>query len=123
MTMSGETLGNWRLGSKLCEGGMGVVYAAEHVLIGQRAAVKLLLPEFSKNTEIVRRFFNEARATTLIRHSGIVEVFDFGYHASGCAFIVMEFLEGESLAQMIHRDGPLVRSLETALSGVGRTSA
>jgi len=100
----GESLGSYRVTKQLGQGGMGVVYLAEHPLLGKQAAVKLLLPEFSKNTEIVRRFFNEARATTLIRHSGIVEVFDFGYHASGCAFIVMEFLEGESLAKRLERE-------------------
>ena len=58
---------------------MGVVYLAEHPGIGRRAAVKVLLPEASTdNAEIVKRFFNEARAATAIRHPGIVEVFDFG---------------------------------------------
>jgi serine/threonine-protein kinase len=96
--MIGETIGSYRIVSKLGEGGMGVVYRAEHPLLQRKAAVKLLHPEMSNNPEFVQRFFNEARSATLIEHPGIVDVFDFGHHASGCAFILMEFLEGESLA-------------------------
>jgi len=79
-------------------GGMGVVYGAEHSLIGRAAAVKLLLPEFSQNQSIVSRFFNEAKAATAIRHPGIVEIYDFGWHTDGSAYIVMEYLQGETLA-------------------------
>ncbi len=84
---------------------MGAVFLAEHTLIGKKAAAKILLPQFSRDAEIVNRFFNEARAATQIRHPGIVEIFDFGYHESGCAYLVMEFLEGESLAMRLVRDG------------------
>src|SRR3990172_9319923 len=86
---------------------MGIVSLAEPPLLGKKAAVKLLLPELSHNTEIVTRFFNEARAATTIKHPGIVDVYDFGYHASGSAYIVMEFLEGETLAARIRRVGRL----------------
>ena len=115
MTMSGETLGNWRLGSKLGEGGMGVVYAAEHVLIGQRAAVKLLLPELSQEPEVVARFFNEARAVSMIRHPGLIQIYDFGHHASGSAFIVMELLQGDSVRTRLERQGPLPPALAAAI--------
>ena len=94
----GETVGSYRIISKLSVGGMGTVYRAEHTLIGKLAAVKVLHPELSTNRDIVNRFFNEAKATTSIKHPGIVEVFDFGYMASGHAFLVMEFLDGMSLA-------------------------
>ncbi|MCC6993166.1 MAG: protein kinase [Deltaproteobacteria bacterium] len=115
MTMTGETLGNWRLGSKLGEGGMGVVYAAEHVLIGQRAAVKLLLPELSQEPEVVARFFNEARAVSMIRHPGLIQIYDFGHHASGSAFIVMELLQGDSVRTRLERQGPLPPALAAAI--------
>ncbi|MCC6993378.1 MAG: serine/threonine protein kinase [Deltaproteobacteria bacterium] len=106
--MLGETLGNYRVLSKLGEGGMGVVYIAEHVSLGKRAAIKVLLPELSQNREVVTRFFNEARATTLIKHAGIVAVFDFGHHTgSGAAYIAMELLEGESLSARLRRAGTL----------------
>jgi eukaryotic-like serine/threonine-protein kinase len=74
---------------------MGAVYLAEHTLLGRRAAIKVLLSELSRNQEIVQRFFNEARAVTQIADPGIVQVFDFGYHTDGSAYLVMELLEGE----------------------------
>src|SRR5262245_3014976 len=82
---------------------MGAVYLAEHTLIGRRAAIKVLLPELSQKREIVDRFFNEARATTSISDPGIVQVFDFGFHTDGSAYIVMEFLEGEPLDARLKR--------------------
>jgi serine/threonine-protein kinase len=80
---------------------MGTVYKAEHALLGKIAAVKVLHPELRGNEEVVNRFFNEAKATTFIKHPGIVEIFDFGYLPSGDGYIVMEFLEGESLAHAL----------------------
>ena len=76
---------------------MGEVYLAEHKYIARRAAIKFLLPELSQSKEVVERFFNEARAASLIQHPGIVEVLDCEVHADGRAFIVMELLEGDSL--------------------------
>jgi serine/threonine-protein kinase len=84
---------------------MGAVFVGEHTLLGRRAAIKLLLPAFSADTAIVERFFNEAKATTLIAEPGIVQIFDFGYTDDGSAFIVMELLEGEPLATRLHRVG------------------
>ena len=105
--MIGETLGSYLIQRKIGEGGMGAVFVAEHKLLGRKAAVKVLLPALSHDADIVDRFFNEAKAVTLIRHPGIVEIFDFGYHTDGSAFIVMEFLEGESLSDRISRLGRL----------------
>jgi len=102
--MIGETVGNYRILSKLGAGGMGVVYLAEHQLIGRKAAIKVLLPEMSLNQEMVGRFFNEARSTASIKHIGLVDIFDFGHHTNGCAYIAMEFLEGESLAELLKRE-------------------
>jgi serine/threonine-protein kinase len=81
---------------------MGQVYLAQHHRIARRAAVKVLLPELSRNDSVVERFFTEARATSLIRHPGIVEVLDCDV-LDGQAFIVMEYLEGESLAAYLAR--------------------
>jgi serine/threonine-protein kinase len=103
----GASLGNYRITALLGEGGMGAVYVAEHALIGRKVAVKVLLPEFSHNQEIVSRFFNEARSTALIKHPGLVDIFDFGYDANGSAYIVMEYLDGESLAAYLRRVGPV----------------
>ena len=86
---------------------MGAVYLGQHQLLGRRAAIKVLLPELSARPDIVNRFFNEARAVTSISDPGIVQVFDFGYHTDGSAFIVMEFLDGEPLDRRRARMGRL----------------
>ncbi len=105
--MIGEMVGSYRILHKLGEGGMGVVYQAEHNVIGRRAAIKMLKPEASANKDTVDRFFNEARATARIKHSGLIDIFDFGHHSDGSAFIVMELLDGEALVAMLERDGRL----------------
>ncbi len=103
--MIGGTIGQYRITGKIGVGGMGVVYSAEHALIGRAAAVKVLLPEYSQNQAIVARFFNEAKAATSIRHPGIVEIYDFGWHTDNSAYIVMEYLQGETLAARRKRVG------------------
>jgi len=86
---------------------MGTVYLAQHMMIGRRAAIKVLLPELSHSQEALGRFFNEARATAMIKHPGLVDIFDFGYLPDGSAYIVMEYLEGESLSARLQREGRL----------------
>ena len=103
----GTTVGSYRIVSKLSVGGMGTVYRAEHTLIGKLAAVKVLHPELCTNADIVNRFLNEAKATTTIKHPGIVEVFDFGHMPSGHAYLTMEFLEGMSLARRCKTRGKM----------------
>ena len=101
--MVGETLGSYRVLKKLGEGGMGVLYVAEHATLGHKVAIKLLRPELSKDTGLVQRFFLEAKAATQIQHASIVQIFDYGVHpATGSAFFVMELLAGESLAARLH---------------------
>ncbi len=105
--MEGAVIGQYKVTKKLGEGGMGAVFAGEHTLLGRKAAIKMLLPALSQNQEIVQRFFNEARAATAIQDPGIVQIFDFGYHVDGSAYIVMEFLEGEPLDSRLKRLGRL----------------
>jgi serine/threonine protein kinase len=85
----GSTLGSYTLHRELGRGGMGAVFVGGHTLLGRQAAIKVLLPELSREHAIVQRFFNEARAATAIKHPGIVEIYDFGYAADGSAYIVM----------------------------------
>lgn len=82
---------------------MGVVYVGEHTLLGRRAAIKVLRPSLSVNEDLLRRFFNEARAVTRIADPGIVQIFDFGHAADGSAFIVMELLRGEAMDKRLKR--------------------
>jgi serine/threonine protein kinase len=123
--MIGSVAGDYRISAKIAEGGMGAVYRGEHVVLGRPAAIKVLLPELSHNRGIVDRFFNEAKATSAIRHPGIVEVYDFGYLADGAAYLVMEYLSGEPLSRYLKRRGGrlpepdaawLVRGMCSALS-------
>src|SRR4051794_26757272 len=94
---------------------MGLVFAAVHETIGKRAAIKILRAELSQNAEVMRRFFNEARATSQIRHPGLVDVYDFGQLPNGCAYIVMELLEGETLHGRLRRQPCLGEPLAVAL--------
>jgi eukaryotic-like serine/threonine-protein kinase len=103
----GSVVGNYQIIRKLGEGGMGAVYLAQHTLLGRRAALKMLLPLLSARPDVVNRFFNEARATTSITDPGIVQIFDFGYHTDGSAYIVMEYLEGEPLDARLAKLGRL----------------
>jgi eukaryotic-like serine/threonine-protein kinase len=120
---AGATLGNYRVTGKLGAGGMGTVYIAEHQVIGRRAAVKVLHVELSRDQDTVRRFFNEARSSSLIKHAGIVDILDFGYSPDGAAYLVMELLEGESLMARMRRQRqlplaeliPIVRQIAAAL--------
>ncbi len=115
--MIGEALGNYRILTELGRGSMGVVFLAEHQRIARRAAIKVLIPELSQKPDLLQRFFNEARATSLIRHPGIVDVFDCDVDAHGRAFIVMEHLEGETLAERLRRDGTLAWRAACAVAG------
>jgi serine/threonine protein kinase len=105
--MVGSTIGTYRVLRALGQGGMGTVYLAEHTLLRRRVAIKLLLPRYSSDQEVVCRFFNEARAVTSITDPGIVQIFDFGFHIDGSAYLVMELLEGEALDARLRRQGPL----------------
>src|SRR5689334_25112717 len=88
-SMESRVFGQYLVTGVLGEGGMGIVYAAEHTLLDRPAAVKVLHPKLSGEQEIVTRFFNEARAATAIRHPGIVEIYDFGWTDDRSAFVVM----------------------------------
>jgi serine/threonine protein kinase len=85
---------------------MGMVYVAEHLLLGRRAAIKFLHAHVSREPDMVERFFNEARAASAVKHAGIVEVYDFGYH-DGRAYLVMEYLDGESLLSHLRVEGTM----------------
>jgi serine/threonine-protein kinase len=99
-------IGAYIIERELGRGGMGAVYVGAHDVIGKRAAVKVLLAAASRDDNLVKRFINEARAASQIHHPGIVEVFDYGTD-DGRAFIVMELLEGSSLAARMKAHGRL----------------
>ena len=92
-----QRIGKYRVVRKLGEGGMGSVFEAVHVEIGQRAAVKLLKPELSSEPKHVQRFFDEAKLLSMVNHPGLIKIYDFDRTAAGQVYIVMELLEGETL--------------------------
>jgi serine/threonine protein kinase len=102
----GHVIGNYRLLRVLGEGGVGTVYEAEHVRLGRRVALKLLHPEVV-DTEVVTRFFNEARAVNEIRHANIIEVEDFVTTPTGEHYMLMELLKGEDLRTVMAREKTL----------------
>jgi len=87
------------------EGGMGLVYEAEHVAIEKRVALKVLRDDFSSRPEVVERFKQEAKSASRIGSDHIVDISDFGVTPRGASYFVMELLEGEDLAEVLERQG------------------
>ncbi len=104
----GQTLaGRYRIVRKIGEGGMGIVYEAVHVIIEKRVALKVLREDFSHREDVVERFRQEAKSASRIGHEHIVDISDFGVTPGGAHFFVMEFLQGNDLAEELERRGPL----------------
>ena len=104
----GSTIADrYKVISKLGEGGMGVVYLAEHVFIEKRVALKVLSEDFARKADLVARFMQEAKAASKIGHENIVDITDFGETASGSVFFAMEFLDGMDLAGHIKGGGAM----------------
>jgi serine/threonine-protein kinase len=99
--------GRYKILRKLGEGGMGVVYLAEHVFIEKKVAIKILSDDMSRKADLVARFMQEAKAASKIGHENIIDITDFGETASGGVFFVMEFLDGADLSHYIREGGPM----------------
>jgi HEAT repeat protein/tRNA A-37 threonylcarbamoyl transferase component Bud32 len=108
---AGARVGSYKIVRLLGEGGMGFVYEALHEVLGRRTAIKLLRPELVANTSIVARFLQEAKAVNIIDHDHIVKVYDYGDGTDGTVYFVMEYLEGETLADLLARFRPAPLSL------------
>jgi HEAT repeat protein/tRNA A-37 threonylcarbamoyl transferase component Bud32 len=104
-------LGNYKIERMLGEGGMGFVYEATHEVLNRRTAIKLLRPEFATHEQVVTRFLNEAKAVNLIDHQNIINVYDYGDGADGSVYFVMEFLEGETLDDLMRKRKPMALTL------------
>jgi serine/threonine protein kinase len=97
----GQTIGNYKITAKLGEGGMGVVFLAEHPVIGKKVAMKAIHPELSRNAEVVSRFMIEAKSVNQIGHEHIVDISDFGTTPAGEFYFVMEYLQGQAMAERL----------------------
>ncbi|WP_158257809.1 serine/threonine-protein kinase, partial [Haliangium sp. UPWRP_2] len=100
--MLDRIIGSYRLVRKIGQGGMGAVYEARHNTDGSRAAVKVLLRHSMDDPNAARRFFNEAKAISMVSHPSLVKIFEYGNcptddGSEGEAYIVMEYLDGETL--------------------------
>ena len=107
-TRVGRTAGGkYKLVRLLGKGGMGEVYEAQHSVIGRRFAIKFLHPHLAANGEVVARFQREAQAAGSLENENIAAVVDAGTADDGAPFLVMEYLDGEDLAHLLVRGGPL----------------
>ncbi|MBK9754173.1 MAG: serine/threonine protein kinase [Nannocystis sp.] len=97
----------YRILEHLSDGGMATVYLAEHVAVGRQLAIKILHPDQAVQPDVVRRFLQEARAASLVRNPHVVDIIDVGFTPEGLAYMAMELIEGEDLATLLARSGPL----------------
>ncbi|HKP55178.1 MAG TPA: serine/threonine-protein kinase [Polyangiales bacterium] len=124
----GEVIaGKYRIDHSLGTGGMGAVFQATHRVTGKRFAVKWLLPEVSGQGDAAQRFIREAQVAGRFEHPHVVEVYDLG-NDGGSFYMVMELLEGESLAERVTRTGPMTvadtcRLLIPVMHGVAEAHA
>jgi serine/threonine protein kinase len=103
--------GRYLVTRKVGQGGMGAVYEATHTLIGKRVAVKVLLEKYARREAIVQRLEQEARLASSCQNEHIIDITDFGTTEDGRTFVVMEYLEGESLGSCASCRRPPRRSL------------
>src|SRR5580700_2599612 len=102
----GEVLdGKYRVEQMLGEGGMGAVAKATHVLRRAPVALKFMSPAVLSMQGAVERFVNEGVAASQIDSDHVVKVFDVGRMPSGAPYLVMEYLDGQDLQQILHREG------------------
>ena len=107
--------GKYEILGLIGQGGMGAVYEARHTLIKRRYALKILHAQYAENENIAQRFILEAQAAAAIGSEHIIESTDAGKTDDGCPYLVMELLEGEDLAAVLAREGPLAPARAAAL--------
>ena len=123
-SLIGKTLGNYRIIKCLGAGGVGAVFLGEYPRIESLVAIKVLLPRFVENEQMVRRFLDEARAVNVVQHPGMVRIHDIGTDPELGKYLVMEFLKGQTLTDRLRQAGTLevetaVRMTQQAASALG----
>jgi len=122
--MIGQTVSHYRILEKLGQGGMGIVYLAEDILLGRRVAIKTLTPaQGSANQHFRTRFLREARAASKLSHPHIATIYDYGETTDGQPYLVMELVQGKTLSDLLREESlriprtiEIVREVAEALS-------
>lgn len=123
---SGTKLGRYEIRSKIGAGGMGEVYLAQDTKLDRKVALKILPAELAANQDRMRRFVQEAKAAAALNHPNIAHIYEIGEH-EGTNFIAMEFIEGQTLREKIHKENTglrkLLRFLQHTAEGLARAHA
>lgn len=111
-TTAGNLIGSiiaerYHISKKLGEGGMGAVYLGEHVKMGRKSAIKVMSQSMAHDHDAIARFNREAANAARINHPNVCAIYDFGETPDGTIYLAMEFIEGETLTDLIHREGQL----------------
>ena len=107
---SGTLLGRYEIKSQLGAGGMGEVYLAQDTKLDRRVGLKILPAEVASNRERMERFIREAKSAAALSHPNIAQIFEISEH-DGTHFIAMEFIDGQTLREKIHRERTEIRTL------------
>jgi predicted Ser/Thr protein kinase len=105
-SLVGSNLGKYQITAEIGKGGMGLVYQGYDPLLDRQVAIKVLAPHLIWEPGFVERFLREARAAARLKHTGIVTIYDVGQEGERY-YIVMEYLDGRTLGQIIRQEGPL----------------
>src|SRR5881397_1392622 len=123
---AGTKLGRYEIRPKIGSGGMGEVYLAQDTKLDRKIALKVLPPDVASNRNRMERFVREAKSAAALNHPYIAQIFEIGEHA-GTHFIAMEFIDGVTLNEMIHRDkaslNKLLRYLIQVAEGLTKAHA
>ena len=127
MTIAPNTkLGRYEIRAKIGEGGMGEIYLAEDTKLNRKVAIKILPAEVAADQDRMRRFVQEAKAAAALNHPNIAHIYEIG-EAAGLKFIAMEFIDGQTLRQLIHAgqtdQAKLLRYLQHAAEGLAKAHA
>src|SRR5580765_3558279 len=122
---AGQTVGHYHVKELLGVGGMGEVYLADDTNLDRKAALKILPPGVASNEDRMRRFVQEAKAAAALNHPNIAHIYEIGEH-DGISFIAMEYIDGQTLSQLIRQrtDLPrLLRYLQHVAEGLAKAHA
>jgi serine/threonine protein kinase len=115
-TLAQSLEGKYEILSKIKEGGMGAIYLVRHRLLGELRVIKIMKPEVAESEEQQKRFFREAQTATRLRHQNITTFYDFVLGEDGTAYMVMEFVDGINVHDLLQSQGPAPVALAMDLS-------